>query len=357
MTMPLKFRQFYRLDGINLPQRFPVRVIWNGRGPFEAARALNPETGAASWVTYEKVGKSLYAVHLPCTKPPRDKSKPWKAWRWLGSEQPDFWAPVDPDKFKLFPLPPVALVLPEDDEWPRMWSSRQSFSAADAAQLAAEMDADREQARSEGKGRRGQKRQLWWLDVSRIRYSRVPGTIRRHDAEGRVMRALAQETLTDVADGLGFDRRNGGLSDAQLRELAEWEAAQVPALRPRFEQVQADLDDYDTAMSWFTSLGTRHLTGDSAFAAGFRLVEGFTTAQWVLFFASRDTALSLAKIAQQIRVVERRKISAVRVGQILKIALDGIWIIANQLPDIGSAKRADALEQLKEGNRRARGGL
>ncbi|CAA2142797.1 hypothetical protein [Hyphomicrobium sp. ghe19] len=358
MTTPLLFRQFYKFDGVNLPQRFPVRVIWNGRGPFEAARVTHPQTRAACWVTYEKVNKTTYAVFLPCGKKPRDPLQPWKAWRTLRSEQPDFWAPIDPDKFKLFPLPPVALTLPDEDEPPRMWSSRQSYSAADAAADAAEMEADRDQARNGPKRANGQKRSLWWLDISRIRYAPA-GYVTRADAEGRIMRALAQEDMFVRASfGLGLDRRDSGLSDQQLRDLAEWEAKRAPSIRPRFEAVQPDLDDYGVAMSWFTALGARHLLpGEAAKSGGWRIGKSteFTTAQWVLYFASRDDALSMRQIAQLTRIVQGRKISAVRVSQVLKLALEGVWIIANEFKDAGSTNRAIALEQIQAGNRRARG--
>lgn len=348
MTTPIRLRQFYKLDGINLPLRYPVRVIWDGRGPFEAARVKNPRTGAASWITYYD-GE---AILLPCPKRRRKEGDPpWQGPHTFKSPQPDYWAPIDPDKFKLFKLPPVALTLPEEGQPPRMWSARQSFKSVDEA-LAAEEAED-------NKPKRGGRRQLWWLDVSKIRYA-LPGAINRDDAEGRLMRALAQEDLDDVSDGLGMNRRNGGLSDAQLRELAEWEAQQIPSIRPRFELVQPDIDDYDRAMSWFSALGARDLFPKLAASTnGWKVgkAASFTTAQWVLFFAARDTALSFRQIAQQVRIVERRKISTMRVHQIHKLALEGIWIIANEFRDIGSANRADALEQLKEGNRRARGQL
>jgi hypothetical protein len=337
------------LDGITLPLRYPVRVIWDGRGPFEAARVKHPQTGAAAWITYERVGKATYAVHLPCPNRRRPiPEKGWIGWHTLKGDNPEFWAPLDPDKFKLFSLPPVALTLPEDDEPPRMWSARQSFKAVDDA-IAAD-------ATEQGGRKRGQRRELWWLDISKIRYA-APGAIKRHDAEGRIMRALAQEALEYGEHGLGLHRRRS-LTDEQLRELADLEAKELPSIRPRFEAVQPDADDYETAMSWFAALGARELFPDLASrAGGWRLGKdtSLTTAQWILLFASRDTALSFRQIAQKLRIVEGRKISAARVHQIHKIALEGIWIIANEFNDVGSAKRADALERLKEGNRRARG--
>jgi hypothetical protein len=342
---PLRLRQFYLLDGITLPLRYPVRVIWDGRGPFEAARVKNPRTGAASWITHDENGD---AVVLPCRKRrPKDGDAPWKGPHTFKSAQPDYWAPVDPDKFKLFRLPPVAITLPEEGEPPRMWNARQSFKAVDAAVAAEEQRVER---------KRGQKRQLWWLDVAKIRYA-APGKITRDDAEGRIMRALAQEPLDFGVVGLGMHRRRG-LTDDQLRELAEAEAKELPSILPRFEAVQPDADDYDTAMAWFAALGARELFPSLASkAGGGRLGKdtSHTTAQWVLLFASRDSALSYRRIASNLKIVEGRKISAVRVHQIHKIALEGIWIIANEFKDVGSAKRADALERLKEGNRRARG--
>jgi hypothetical protein len=348
---PLRFRQFYKLDGITLPLRYPVRVLWGGRGPFEAARVTHPQTGAASWVTYEKVGKTTYAVFLPCTKKPRDPKQPWKAWRTLKGNAPEFWAPVDPDNFKLFKLPPVALTIPED-EGPRLWHEKASFDAANAA---AEMEADRDQARNDKKRRRGQKRKLWWLDASYIQYSPA-GKIRVEEAEGRIMRALAQDHLEDCIEGLGIDRRQEAKTLEELSAMAEMEAKYPDGTRIQFQALQQDRNDYELAMTWFAALGSRHLAvGIASASNGLRAGKGYTTAQRVLFFASRDTGMSFAAIANALRLTERRKISSERVRQIYRASVDGIWIIANEFQDVGRAKRAQALERLKEGNRRARG--
>lgn len=352
VSTPLRNRQFYKFDRVTLPLRYPVRVLWGGRGPFEAALVKHPQAGAASWVTYETVGKTRYMVELPCKKKPKDPNQPWKAWRTLKGDGPDFWAPIDPDNFKLFPLPPVALILPDDDEGPRLWHEKASFDAANAA---AEMEAERDQARNEGKRRRGQKRKLWWLDASQLRYSPT-GKIKAEEAEARIMRALAQDYLEDYAEGLGVDRRREQKTWEELRALADMEAKYPDAMRVRFEALQQDRNDYDLAMTWFAALGSRHLAvGLASASGGLRTGKGYTTAQRVLFFASRDTGMSFAAIGKALRLIERRKISSERVRQIYKAAVDGIWIIANEFQDIGRANRAQALERLKEGNRRARG--
>ncbi|WP_409560228.1 hypothetical protein [Hyphomicrobium sp. MC8b] len=349
MTLPLKLRQFYRFDGIRLPLRYPVRVLWDGRGPFEAALVRHPKTGAATWSTYD----NGYQVYLPCPKRRRpDPEKGWIGWHTLKGERPDFWAPRDPDDFRLFALPPVALTLAEDAP-PRMWSTRQRYKSVE--------DAEDEEAESNGQGgrKRGQKRQLWWLNGGAVRYAE-PGHIKRDDAEGRIMRALAQELLEDSVHGLGMHRNPlYGLSDAQKRELAEMEANALPDIYARFELLKADVDDQERAMEWFAALGARELlvnlaSASNGWALG-RRVGSYTTAQWVLLYASRDRALSFRKIARNLLIIEGRKITPRRVAQIYKEAIDAIWAIANEFSDIGRAKRADALAQLQEGNRRARG--
>ncbi|WP_155831231.1 hypothetical protein [Hyphomicrobium sp. 802] len=349
MTLPLKLRQFYRFDGIRLPLRFPVRVLWDGRGPFEAAILRHPQTGAPTWATYE----NGYPVYLPCPKRRRrHPDEGWIGWHTIKGDRPDFWAPRDPDDFRLFKLPPVALTLPEDAP-PRMWSTRQRYKSVE--------DAEDEEAEGDGEGKRkrGQKRQLWWLNGAAVRYAQ-PGHIKRDDAEGRIMRALAQEPLEARADGLGMHRNPlYGLNDAQIRELAEMEANALPDIYAQFEKVKADVEDYPVAMTWFAALGARELmVGQAASSNGWALgrrVGSYTTSQWVLLYASRDRALSFRKIASNLLIIEGRKITPRRVAQIYQEAIEAVWVIANEFSDIGRAKRADALAQLQEGNRRARG--
>lgn len=360
MPVPLALRQFYSLAAKAPPLGLDVRVLWGGRGPFEAARVIHPRTRAVCWMTYEadRATGQKWPVFLPCRRRPRDLTRPWAGWHTLKGDNPEFWAPLDPARWRLFDLPAVALTLPEASE-PRLWSSRQSFHAADAAEVAAEMEADRERAgREQGDGAgRGQRRELWWLDATQITYS-DPGRITKREAEGRIMRALASDTFDEATRGLGLGRRNAlrQLDIDEIRALAEFEADAVPEERPRFVAGPPDALDYLTAMTWFAALGARELSPAlAAGAGGWPRRRPATPGQLVLFYASRDDGLSFGDIARALRIVTGRKISRGRAHQLYRAAIEAVWAIANGFHDEGPIRRDAALAAIKDANRRARG--
>jgi len=159
-----------------------IRLLWNGMRIEGAARTVHPKTRELTWC---RKGDEGEVVWLP---PPSPRGAPWpdepdcwaptaKGWRWPGGAAPE-------------PLPPHHV--------PRMWGARQAFGAVDeavAAELAREMEADRQQARSENGsgradgGRNGQGRSLWWMaDGLNLRHDPA-GQVERRDAEARLMRA------------------------------------------------------------------------------------------------------------------------------------------------------------------------
>lgn len=233
-----------------------VRVIWDGRAPFEAARVAHPRTRRTAWLTHDKGDPVL----LPCAAPPPDPRRPWAGWHTLKGERPDHWQPIRPDLWKA-PLPPVSVVI-TGQAATRMWSSTVRSAALDAdtrltgltgAALADAMEDMREAARvagDDGAGREQVPERQWWADPHAVTYSE-PGRISRREAEGRLMRALAAErwvrvdrprcrTSAEVIAGMA-----ARTFPADVSELA----AQDPeVVRP--EPTGRDQDDMLIALGW-----------------------------------------------------------------------------------------------------------
>lgn len=165
--------------------------------------------------------------------------------------RPDAWAPLGdwPDALGE-PLPHQ----PHHDT--RMGEiNRGGYTAADAAQEAEEMEADREEARR-NPGQTPRENLPWWRITEAVTYS-PPGQIGEHEAEGRLMRALYFLG--------GTDRRPTYRSNAAI--IADLKGYKEPVARedatgsyvPRLQTTPADTADrLLQAMRWYCEL---ELTG------------------------------------------------------------------------------------------------
>lgn len=316
---------FYPVTPKHPPANIRVIVRWRAR-EFQASRVMHPHTRRWVWAT-------SHEGNLEFLPPPR------QAERW--GENPDAWRPLKPEAWKM-PLP-----RPYTSCEPRMWHATQSFNAAEAA---AEMEADRAAAWSDGEAEPA-KRGLWWL-VARIEY-KPPGQVTRKMAAARVLRALASDTLANIFEGVAFDR--GGMDYETLRDLAELKGHELEAVVERFMPDRGDLDDYSTAMAWFAALaGADGALEAAGQAYGRRRIAQVTPAQQVLFLASRPQGLSFEQIgAAFANGPRRRPISRQRVHVIYRNTLEAVWEIANGFENAGSKARQSALTKLKIGNRQA----
>jgi len=168
-----------------------VRVRWGWLEPFEAALI---KTKPRRWATLSR-NKKTGATEITYLPPERVKggflparttgemvpltARQADAW----GPEPDAWQPIGkwPD-----PLPaplPTASISSE----PRMVSIGKV--AFDAAGAAAEMEADREEARQDRERHRRRDGMGWWWSPAEIIYQPL-GHVDRRMAEGRVMRCL-----------------------------------------------------------------------------------------------------------------------------------------------------------------------
>lgn len=352
----LRMREAWASEGANqnwyslehLPAgRLYVRVIW-ALETLEVARMVQPRTGQLAWCRIDGDGAVEWL-------PPKHRT----GQRWPA--EPSCWQPIDAAVWtwpggREPPALPVHAV-------PRLWSSRQRFGAVDeaeAADLAREMEADREDAKRGSVGtrsanQRGQRRGLWWLDATGLRYD-PPGSVTRRDAEARLMRALACDGwLSHFAAGAGLHQSQllGRLRDqfyeAALRKLAEIEARHPPDLVPTVAATPADHDDFLTASAWFNALGCtydehrqhRRLWGAGIFAP-------LTDQQRLLALASRPSAMSWGDIGHVL------DISRQAAQQGYSRAIDLVARIANGHETQAARSHREALEAVRAGNRAAR---
>lgn len=299
-----------------------IRLMWHGLRIENAARTVHPRTKELTWCRRGDDGELIW---LP---PGNPRGAPWP-------EEPDCWAPTAkgwtwPGGKAPEPLPPHHV--------PRLWGARQGFGAVDeaeAADLAREMEADRQQARSGAPersdgGRNGQGRALWWMaDGLNLRHDPA-GQVERRDAEARLMRALASDgggTLEGapmVVSGLLAE-----IGEDACRRLAEIELRTPPEFRPPFRPLPTDTRDYLTAMSWYRALLPKH--------------------QVVTMIASRTVGYSFRDIADAMGIKDRR-----RSQELYTAAIDEAHEVANGWKTAG-VKALDAqMAAVRERNQAAR---
>ena len=211
------------------PRSVHVRVIWEGR-TFQAARILHE--GRVRWCEVRGTGARAQLHLLPETF------------------SPSSWQPQHPDRWRApLPLPVVACE-------PQMWSATMKFAAVDeaeAAELAREMERDRESARNVHQEARESRRETqWWRDATRISYEPA-GSVAPRMAEGRMMRAVCYDRL------IKMDMRPYRTNAAVMADLKRGFEALIgdPThdWRPPFEPVGRDFQDYLTVMGWLADAG------------------------------------------------------------------------------------------------------
>lgn len=290
-----------------------VRLQWNGR-VFRATKFFSPTTGKHEWAEYVD-GEIRWL-------PPDGKN-----WGEPSAWQPDTGRPW-PD-----PLPD-----PLRGPAPRMWSSTLKFALvedATAADLAREMEDDRESARA-NKGnveRSDLDKVQWWRDASQITYQ-APGEITARMMEGRLMRAVAH---AGTESGLTLKSRTVGTLLAELATAADQAFNQEDprsSFAVKFQPLAQDHKDFPEAMRWFTELNPPHLWHRK------REPWSLNRMQRVIAFRAFSIPWSYEEIGQDIgRTGERAR-------QIHKEALARVLKIANT-----KAAVSVEIEKLRERNR------
>lgn len=324
------------LDGLP-PLGIKVLVQWCGR-EFEAAleerkkRAGYLWLTATSWERNRQLGRweprrSPVPVWLPDDGLPGIDED-------IGTD-PEVWRPIKPEAWKR-PLPAPVKVIE-----PRMWSSRTKFTAveeAEAADLAREMEADRETARAAGEsnreGRRTRESLAWWRDATRVTYS-APGSIGVAEAEARVSRALLTDGVTAaIRNGVQEARASSTLADVVADILSSDDDDVFE--RVQFNSLPRDHDDYLTAMAWFAALET----------PGQRVPGHYSDAERLLVWRARGRSWrSIAEDLGCSDTTARRQWSG---------ALFQIWCAANGWEIARRVTAADQLAVLRERNRQAK---
>lgn len=203
---------------------------------------------------------------------------------------PILWRPQAPEKWKA-PLPPPVSEVREG----RVWSSTTRFALVDeaeAAELAAEMERDREDARRGGAIEVVRKEGLpWWRDADQIRYEPA-GQITPRMCEGRLMRAVA---MCEHGRGLTLRIRSFGTILAQMAARLEQQEYATSDFVPRLKPLPADISDFEIAMSWFVAINPAPLPEPGSRAAWVP-----SRPQEVLLFRARNIPLSFEEIGARV---------------------------------------------------------
>jgi hypothetical protein len=255
-----------------------VRVIWNGR-EFDATITRNA-AGNLQWATILPTGEIKWL-------PPAREARQW-------GDQPDAWRPLGP-----WPDP---LPTPMITAQPRVWSSRMRFQLveeASAADLAREMEHDRESARvHRGAGDFDPKSQ-WWKDPYAIKYQPA-GEITKEMAEGRLMRAVA---ACGARAGLTLESRTAGTVLADLATAADEAFRQFDATSDgavQFRPLPQDHADFCEAMRWFAMLNPPKSWARS------REAWTFNRMQKTLLFRAFAVPLNWREIGNRIKRTDQR---------------------------------------------------
>jgi hypothetical protein len=174
--------------------------------------------------------------YLPPRKARSKRDREHTGW----TEHPDWWRPIAPESWQA-PLPPPLPPLPE---W-RRHDGQERMSDIRPRRRRREADpADRIADKAP-----------WWLDAAAIVYE-PPGQVSLLMAEGRLMRALAVSGAEGIQDGphAGRERVFRSIAEAMAEAEREAKALESRQAEERFQPGPADLEDWDTAMSWFAAL-------------------------------------------------------------------------------------------------------
>jgi len=331
LAQPRTDEHWYHLD--DLPAgRVVVRVAWDAY-EIKAARLPHPKRKRLEWC--EMVEGEV---------------------RWLPREgwslEPQEWQPLDARMWtwpKGTPVPqPIERQVSE-----RMWSATMRFTAVDdaeAADLAAEMERDRNLARSGGAaageahaGGMAEPQQQWWFDPHLVTYSR-PGHITEREAEGRLMRAFAAERWVRV-ERPTCNTFGGILANlARTVPLSPAELAAADPLPIRDEPTGRDRDDMLTALSWLKGLPTSWFAEN----AGDGRVHWAGPYDDVLRQRSMQPPRSWREIGRVL------KVSHEQARQMYAQALALVTDSANGRTTTAALRRAERLAAVQEGNRMAK---
>jgi hypothetical protein len=192
-----------------------VRVEWNGRH-FTACR-IKDDKGRIHWA---EVVKKRY-LPLPRGAVPR------------------CWQPLDAERWQA----PLPLPIMHQSTEGIMWSSRQSFSAVEAAE-----DVEPEQRQDEEAPAA-----QWWRDASKVRYE-PPGEVTYEMAEGRIMRALNVDRLTRMEHERRGTSNAGVIADMKGHVELETKQEANRQFRPPFEPSPRDRTDHPVALGWLLDM-------------------------------------------------------------------------------------------------------
>lgn len=339
------------LDGLP-PYNFQVRVQWRGR-VFEASLIKHPNRGGDAWLTASDWITRVDVVDgVPTSRKTERRSRPMpiilpdhgldgipESGPMALGPHPDAWQPLVASKWER-PLPP-----PIKSIEPQMWSSRTKFAAvddADAADLAREMERDREMAQTSNKGDTieiGGIRLPWWRDATLVTYSQ-PGAISVSEAEARVSRAILSDGIRCRTEHVLEERTSTALQDL-VAAAFDAEVATITEWLLRFNSLPQDRADEEIAMLWFAKINPPELH-----SRGRRPAEHFTREQRVLVW--RALSRGWRDIGEDLCC------SDTQAKRIFGGALDQVWRAANGWPVFDHVTVQNQLAALKARNRQAR---
>jgi hypothetical protein len=334
----------YPVTPTSPPFRVRVRVFWRGR-EFEAARTTQPQSGRPCWATRDR--ETMEDIYLP---PRGDARRDVPLW----GENPDWWQPLVPDKWKA-PLPPplTASIRPaegtmaalsfRDADGHRRYTNVQHLIdvrpgrrrlGINMAMLSGGAEVNKESGAQ------------WWRDPLAITYEPA-GQVSNKMAEGRVMRAVA-------VSGATLERPASAPDDRVLRDLDEAiKQATKEAEDPRsdgmarFEPTNIDGDDWLIAMAWFAALNPpelRHKRSEPW---------ALSREQKILVWRAMTPPLSFRQIGG---LIKRHWTAG---HQAYDHAITRVHRAANGRPAFGHISRRDPIAALQERNRafKRRGGV
>ncbi|MGE4340330.1 MAG: hypothetical protein AB7E55_30930, partial [Pigmentiphaga sp.] len=241
------------LDGLP-PHKVQVRVQWRGR-VFVASRIQHPNRAGDAWLTASDWITRIDVVDgVPTSRKTERRPRPMpiilpdhgldgipKSGAMALGPHPDAWQPLVANKWKGALPPPIKVISPQ------MWSSRTKFTAVDeaeAAELAREMERDREMAQSANNGETievGGIRLPWWRDATLVTYSE-PGKISVSEAEARVSRAILSDGIRCRTEEVLEVHTATALADL-IASAGDDEYATAMAWLMRFDALPQDRDD------------------------------------------------------------------------------------------------------------------
>jgi hypothetical protein len=298
--------------------------------------------------------RQAYDAHIIVSRGGGAHAKTWAQWV-KGKRDPvplpahavvTLWQPQHPDKWR------AALPEPIVGTERQMWSERMAFTAvadAEAADLASEMERDRQLARDVGNASEDDAdddvyEPREWRDASWIRYE-PPGSITPKMAEARIMRAVAM-----CGHGRGLTLRSKTFSDvlAKIASRANGQEYATNDFVARLQALPADHADFDTAMSWFVALSPRPISRIHTVRADW----DFNNRQDLLIYRALDVPLSYEQIGNMVEF----RMTKQGVRDLYARTMRVVTKVANGIPVmLGDGKTAqEQLDALRKRNIQAK---